>query len=54
MSIFSHNYKQDYNSAKTADEVMDLYLRLLMVADYISGMTDSYVRMLYRELSGIE
>ncbi|BAE85078.1 deoxyguanosinetriphosphate triphosphohydrolase [Desulfitobacterium hafniense] len=54
MNIFSDNYKQDYNSAKTSDEVMDLYLRLLMVTDYISGMTDSYARMLYRELSGIE
>ncbi|WP_425757529.1 hypothetical protein ACPW7J_13635 [Ihubacter sp. rT4E-8] len=25
-----------------------------MVTDYISGMTDSYARDLYRELSGIE
>ncbi|MEI3064611.1 MAG: hypothetical protein V8S99_07490 [Oscillospiraceae bacterium] len=25
-----------------------------MVTDYISGMTDSYARTLYRELSGIE
>lgn len=54
ISIFSDNYKQDYEKAKTGDEAFDLYLRLLMVTDYISGMTDSYARSLYRELSGIE
>ena len=54
MSIFSDNYKHDYESAKTHDEKQNLYLRLLMVTDYISGMTDSYARTLYRELSGIE
>lgn len=53
-SIFSENYKQDYENAKTHDEKYDLYLRLLMVTDYISGMTDTYARTLYRELSGIE
>lgn len=30
-----------------------LYLRLLLVTDYISGMTDSYIKTLYQELSGI-
>lgn len=54
ISIFSDNYKHDYDDAKTGDESFDLYLRLLMVTDYISGMTDSYARTLYRELSGIE
>ena len=54
LSIFSENYKQDYEDAKTGNESYDLYLRLLMVTDYISGMTDSYARTLYRELSGIE
>lgn len=54
LSIFSDNYKRDYDKAKTGDEAFDLYLRLLMVTDYISGMTDSYARTLYRELSGIE
>lgn len=52
--IFSENYKQDYFAAKTGNESFDLYLRLLMVTDYISGMTDTYARNLYRELSGIE
>ncbi len=54
ISIFSENYKQDYWQSKTGNEAYDLYLRLLMVTDYISGMTDSYARTLYRELSGIE
>lgn len=54
MSLFPDNYKQDYRDARTGDEQTDLYLRLLMVTDYISGMTDSYARTLYRELSGIE
>lgn len=54
MEIFSENYVQDYNQAKTGNEEYDLYLRLLMVTDYVSGMTDTYARTLYRELSGIE
>lgn len=54
ISIFSENYKQDYQEVRTKDEEKNLYLRLLMVTDYISGMTDSYARTLYRELSGIE
>lgn len=54
LSIFSDNYRQDYEKSRTGDEAFDLYLRLLMVTDYISGMTDSYARTLYRELSGIE
>lgn len=54
LAILSENYKQDYYNAKTNAEGFDLYLRLLMVTDYISGMTDSYARNLYRELSGIE
>ena len=54
LNIFSQNYLNDYEISKTGDEAYDLYLRLLMVTDYISGMTDSYARTLYRELSGIE
>jgi dGTPase len=33
--------------------VMDVYLRLLLAVDYISGMTDSYAKALYQELTGI-
>ena len=41
MKIYS-NYKSDYKAAKTGDEAFDLYLRLLMVTDYISGMSDEF------------
>lgn len=54
IAILSDNYRRDYQQSKTGDEGFDLYLRLLMVTDYISGMTDSYARTLYRELTGIE
>lgn len=54
INLLSQNYRDDYNKAKTGDEQIDLYLRLLMVTDYISGMTDTYARSLYRELIGVE
>ena len=31
-----------------------LYLRLLIVTDYISGMTDTYMKSAYQELVGIK
>ena len=33
--------KEDYHRKRTQDENFNLYLRFLMVVDYISGMTDS-------------
>ena len=54
LNILPVNYHQDYKNSKTGNEAIDLYLRLLMVTDYISSMTDSYARTLYRELNGIE
>ncbi len=33
--------KKEYLGRRTGDEAFDLYLRFLMVVDYISGMTDS-------------
>lgn len=54
INLLSENYRNDYDKSKTGDDAYDLYLRLLMVTDYISGMTDSFARRLYRELSGIE
>ena len=57
LNLLSENYKNDYKLAKQGhenDEGYCLYLRLLMVVDYISGMTDSFARTLHRELSGIE
>ena len=47
-------YLQDYQAARAGDEGEDLYRRILMVTDFLSGMTDSYARRLYREVSGIE
>ncbi len=39
--------------AEGKDEGYRLYLRLLLVTDFISGMTDSYAKNLYQELTGI-
>lgn len=57
LQLISNNYKNDYQEEIRGHEDKEnycLYLRLLMVTDYISGMTDSFARTLYRELSGIE
>ena len=32
----------------------ELYLRFLMVTDFISGMTDSFARNLYRVANGMD
>ena len=44
----------DYQRARTGDEATDLYLRILMATDFLSGMTDGYARTLYREARGID
>ena len=54
VSMISENYKEDYEHVKTGNPGEDLYLRFLMVTDYISGMTDSYAKNLYRELNGMD
>lgn len=54
MTLVSDNYKaiyQYYSKDKNPEE--KLYLRLLLVTDSICGMTDSYAKRLYQELSGI-
>lgn len=55
VSLISENYRQTYlNYAKNAkDEAEKLYLRLLLVTDFISGMTDTYAKDLYQKLNGI-
>lgn len=53
MALISENYKaiyQIYSEGKDPGE--KLYLRLMLVTDYICGMTDSYARDLYCKLSG--
>lgn len=52
-NLISENYKENYLKSKTDDPVYNLYLRLLLVTDFICGMTDSYAKNLYQELSGI-
>lgn len=52
--LVSENYKQVYYScAKGKSEAEKLYLRLHLVTDYVSGMTDSFARDLYQEVNGI-
>lgn len=54
MALISDNYKaiyRYYSQDKSPEE--KLYLRLLLVTDFICGMTDSYAKRLYQELSGI-
>ena len=54
VSFISENYKSAYHKqAEGKDENEKLYLRLLLVTDYICGMTDSYAKRLYQELNAI-
>lgn len=54
MSLISDNYKAIYHIyAEGKGEAEKLYLRLLLVTDEICGMTDSYAKELFQELSGI-
>lgn len=47
----SEFYKSMYaRESEGKDEQEKLYLRILMITDYISGMTDNYAKKLYREL----
>ena len=56
--LFEKNIKsQDLKGDKEKEEEIfayKLYLRLLLVTDYISGMTDSFIKTLYQELTGID
>ena len=54
VNIISANYKEDYEHAKSENEAENLYLRFLMVTDFISGMTDSFAKTLYQELNSID
>lgn len=54
VSFISENYKTAYhNHAEGKSEAEKLYLRLLLVTDYVCGMTDSYAKRLYQELNAI-
>lgn len=54
ISFISDNYKNAYkrqSAGKSEEE--KLYLRLLLVTDYVCGMTDSYAKRLYQEMNGM-
>jgi dGTPase len=54
MAMVSENYKYIYNVySENCDENTKLYLRLMLVTDFVCGMTDSYAKNLYLELNGI-
>lgn len=53
VSLISDNYKNAYRKqAEGKSEAEKLYLRLLLVTDYVCGMTDGYAKRLYQELNG--
>lgn len=55
MNMISDNYRQIYTIySEGKSDKEKLYLRLLLVTDFVCGMTDSYAKRLYQELSGIE
>ena len=54
MQIVSRNYLRHYSlMAREATDGDKLYLRLVLVNDFIAGMTDSYAKALYQELTGV-
>ena len=54
VSFISDNYKNAYKyQAQGKSEAEKLYLRLLLVTDYVCGMTDSYAKRLYQEMNGL-
>lgn len=53
MDTVSDIYKSVYHrEAQGKNESEKLYLRILMITDYLSGMTDHYAKQLYQELFG--
>lgn len=54
MHIYRY-YTEKFGKGMTEKELFQykLYLRLLLVTDYICGMTDTYAKTLYQELTGI-
>ena len=55
VELISSSFMKVYEiHSENAPENEKLYLRLLLATDYVSGMTDSYAKRLYRELRGID
>ena len=55
LHLISENYRQVYHiySRRSTSEKDRLYLRILLVTDFVSGMTDSYAKDLYQRINGI-
>ena len=61
--LLSDNYEKSYRNELKRFEAensnpedrmqYDIYLRLLLVVDYMSGMTDSFAKSFYQELTGM-
>lgn len=52
--LMSDNQLSSYKKhSKDKNDMERLYLRLLLVTDFICGMTDTYAKDLYQELNGI-
>lgn len=53
MDTVSEFYKAMYHTeSRGRSEADKLYLRILMITDYLSGMTDNYAKRLYQDLFG--
>ena len=55
LHLISENYRQVYHiySRRCRTEKERLYLRILLMTDFVSGMTDSYAKDLYQRITGI-
>lgn len=54
VSFISDNYRNAYRlQAKGKNEAEKLYLRLLLVTDFVCGMTDGYAKRLYQEMKAM-
>ena len=54
VNLISQNLRDEYVKAESKNESERLYNKFMMIIDFISGMTDSYMKNLYQELYGIE
>ena len=54
VALISKDYMRIYKKeSEGKSEKEKLYLRLMLVTDYVCGMTDSFAKDLYQELNGI-
>jgi len=54
VALISKDYMRIYKKdSEGKSEKEKLYLRIMLVTDYISGMTDNFTKNLYQELNGI-